>query len=483
MATLFRQRWTKDGKTRRSKKWYGEYTDHKGKRVRVPLSTDKAASQVMLADLMRQAERRRVAPDPFEQHRKTPLPDHVEVWERFLADQGASEKHAGQCAGRVRRLLEGWAFASEVQASAVLARVAKLTCKVRRKDGKGAERPASQQTRNYYLRDAKAFFAWMVRDKRCPDNPLSHLTGRTVTVRHHARRALSADELSRLLVSARQSEAVYCWLTGEDRYHLYLMAMSTGFRAGELAELRPDSFDFAARRVKLPARHDKAKRSVSQPISADVAREMQAYCRGKPADAPLWPSSWWGTAAEMLRVDLKPAGIPPVVQTADGPLHADFHSLRHSYITAVVESGASVKTAQRLARHSSPTLTIGLYAHADEGQAVEAVESLPAYTPAYRLLTGTGDESGPFRTVGEDGAVEGVGSTCGGESDRDLVCVGFGREAPPGFEPGMADLQSHSARPGPSEEGQLTAILAGLGLSPALRALVLELVRQSRPAA
>ena len=41
----------------------------------------------------------------------------------------------------------------------------------------------------------------------------------------------------------------------------------------------------------------------------------------------------------------------------------DFHALRHTYITNVVNSPASVKVMQELARHSDPKLTIGRYAH------------------------------------------------------------------------------------------------------------------------
>src|SRR5262245_24956864 len=35
----------------------------------------------------------------------------------------------------------------------------------------------------------------------------------------------------------------------------------------------------------------------------------------------------------MLRGDLAEAGLPYVVEGPDGPLHADFHSLRHTYLT------------------------------------------------------------------------------------------------------------------------------------------------------
>lgn len=40
--------------------------------------------------------------------------------------------------------------------------------------------------------------------------------------------------------------------------------------------------------------------------------------------------------------------------------HAHFHALRHSYVTALVRSGATVKQAQVLARHSTPVLTLAV---------------------------------------------------------------------------------------------------------------------------
>jgi hypothetical protein len=79
----------------------------------------------------------------------------------------------------------------------------------------------------------------------------------------------------------------------------------------------------------------------------------------------------------MLRVDLEAAGIP--YETASGV--ADFHSLRSAYISHLVSSGASVKTCQTLARHSTPSLTIGVYAEASLHDIKGAVENLPDLTP------------------------------------------------------------------------------------------------------
>ena len=56
----------------------------------------------------------------------------------------------------------------------------------------------------------------------------------------------------------------------------------------------------------------------------------------------------------MLQPDLKVAGIAYV---DDAGRYADFHALRHSFITNVGRTGTHAKTAQELARHSKPMLT------------------------------------------------------------------------------------------------------------------------------
>jgi hypothetical protein len=55
----------------------------------------------------------------------------------------------------------------------------------------------------------------------------------------------------------------------------------------------------------------------------------------------------------------------------------DFHSTRHTYISSIVAGGATVKTAQELARHSSPALTIGRYSHARMHDLIGALDSSP----------------------------------------------------------------------------------------------------------
>jgi len=58
---------------------------------------------------------------------------------------------------------------------------------------------------------------------------------------------------------------------------------------------------------------------------------------------------------------------------------ADFHATRHTYVSELAASGASVKTVQELARYSTPTLTFGKYAHARKEDLTAALDALPGH--------------------------------------------------------------------------------------------------------
>jgi hypothetical protein len=219
------------------------------------------------------------------------------------------------------------------------------------------------------------------------------------------RRALDAGELAKLLTTTRQSTETWRKLTGEDRYHLYLTAVNTGYRAQECAALAPEFFQGGV--VSLSGRFTKNGKDARQPVHAEVMQELQAYLRSKPVGVPVWSSSWWRNASRMVRMDLAAAGIP--FETDAGVV--DFHALRHAYITSLVASGAHVKTVQVLARHLTPDLAIRLYAHSTSDEATQAAEG------AYRKLAGSKDEAGDSRRVEKladcDGKVEEVAGIAG----------------------------------------------------------------------
>ena len=61
--------------------------------------------------------------------------------------------------------------------------------------------------------------------------------------------------------------------------------------------------------------------------------------------------------------------------------YADFHALRHSFLTHVGRTGVPFKTVQELARHSTPTLTMR-YMHQFKEDELKAVKLLPNVAPS-----------------------------------------------------------------------------------------------------
>ncbi len=101
----------------------------------------------------------------------------------------------------------------------------------------------------------------------------------------------------------------------------------------------------------------------------------------------LFPGTWFKKAAKMLRADLDAAEIAYV--TDEG--FADFHSLRHTFVSNLAAGGVHPKLAQQLARHSTIALTLDRYTHVGLLDMNSALESLPNITaPESQTMRATG---------------------------------------------------------------------------------------------
>jgi integrase/recombinase XerC len=416
-----------------SEHYYGTV---KGKPVK--LLTNKTASEMRLAELIRERERGEVGiADPHLAHRKRPLSEHIDDFEQALAARGSGADHVEQAAARVRRALIGgcgfvrlgdidpskvtkWLRSQQEAAEVVeipsdreLFTIQDIAAMVGLRDfsvaallkglghasgrkGKrlrvGREavlallekrgRGVSDATANHYRVSLRSFGRWLSREaKRLPTNPFGDLGKIPVLEQRHARRELPTDQIRLLLATTAVSTRVFRRLDGPTRSILYATASGTGFRAGGLARLTPECFrlDDARPTITLPVRGDKSKRGKVQPIPADLAAALRIFLEGKPGGKPVWPGTWSkeGTAADMLRGDLAEAGIPAVLEGPNGPEYCDFHSLRHSYLTALGRSGVDLRVQQELAGHSSPLITVR-YSHVRLHDLAGAVDKLPA---------------------------------------------------------------------------------------------------------
>ena len=242
----------------------------------------------------------------------------------------------------------------------------------------------SLRTCNSYLRSIKSFSRWLWRHKRRADDPLCALESfNEETDPRHVRRELLPEEVARLLASTEKRTRPEHNLPGPDRAMVYRLALGTGFRAGELRSLTPASFDLDSDppTVTVAAAHSKRRREDRQPIRQDLADLLRPWLAARPEGERLF-ARLPGDTARMLRSDLAAARAEWIgeatteaereareksdflaYRNAAGEV-ADFHATRHTYVSGIVAGGASVKTCQELARHSSPSLTIGRYSHA-----------------------------------------------------------------------------------------------------------------------
>jgi site-specific recombinase XerD len=90
--------------------------------------------------------------------------------------------------------------------------------------------------------------------------------------------------------------------------------------------------------------------------------------------------------AHMIQADLTVAGIPYQDQAGR---FADWHALRHTFISALARGGVHPRVAQSLARHCTITLTMDLYTHVLQEQEIDALKRLPDLSiPSKTLQSG-----------------------------------------------------------------------------------------------
>ena len=254
----------------------------------------------------------------------------------------------------------------------------------------------------------------MVRDRRVTDNPLAHLPRMNVkTDRRHDRRALSVDELRRLLQAAetgpnrqgRKKNGQPSWhMSGLQRAALYHLAMETGLRSSELRSLTKASFDFDSDppTVTVEAAYSKRKRRDVMPLRRETADVLRPFLATLTPATPVFKMpSKHHVAGLLLKPDLEAARQQWLIESSDDAernqrdksdylayvdhagRYADFHALRHSFITQLGRTGTHFKTQQDLARHSTPVLT-ARYTHGFRGDEVAAINELPNLAPTTR---------------------------------------------------------------------------------------------------
>jgi len=328
-------------------KFRGWFKDSNGKRRFFTGTHSKAETERMARKL--EDEHRQVGlgcREASKPHQRNGKRDFREVADEYLAwgeaQGGRGGRPWGECHLRIRRsYLEWWekALGFEVLAD-LYGTLGSVEGKLRELQASGL----ANKTVANYAETIAAFCDWCVERSYLENDPLKGLKGFDTTPQT-IRRAMTGEEIEKLMTHCRPTYRL-----------LYEVALASGLRAKELKSLTVSHLDVERSGLRLDAAWTKGRKAGFQPLPAELTAKLAESCRGRGAKAKLLrvPTH----TARAFCTDLELAGIPRV--TEEGKL--DFHALRTTFTTLVIESGANIKEAQALARHSTPQLTMNTYA-------------------------------------------------------------------------------------------------------------------------
>jgi integrase len=299
----------------------------------------------------------REPPKSSAKHKTRPFKEVVEEYIAWGQSQGGrGGRPWGKEHERKRKyLLQWWEDSLSLETLADLDEVLPRVEEALRKKQKAG---SSGKTLHSYAQALKGFCNWCVDRGYLSDNPVARLEGFDRTPRT-IRRAMSRDEIIKLMK-----------IVPDERRLLYALAFTTGLRAGELRALKVADLNHDFKALNLRAEWTKNRKPGIQPLPTMLYEALAEFTEGKDPDAPLLKVP--KDTATMMDKDLEAAEIPK--WTPQGKI--DFHACRVAYVTFVIESGATVKEAQALARHSTPNLTMNTYARTSQKRLCEVTEAV-----------------------------------------------------------------------------------------------------------
>lgn len=246
----------------------------------------------------------------------------------------------------------------------------------------------SPKFQNDLLSFMRTFLGWLRRQKLVLGDPLEGVAKLRNESLGTYRRALSVDQVQKLLAVA-----------SPERSAVYLLAIYTGLRRTEMNRLRWGDFNLDAKppRVVVPA----AVTKNGKPAILELRSEaVDALRRLMPdlAQPFEWALRGRVPSVRKLRQDLAASGIP--YQDERGR-RVDLHALRTTFGTMLSAAGVSPRVAMELMRHSDIRLTMRIYTDAAQLPLSSEIAKLPAFSIAEnstqistQLNTQTGVASG-----------------------------------------------------------------------------------------
>lgn len=181
-------------------------------------------------------------------------------------------------------------------------------------------------------------------------------------------RPLSNEQVKVLLEAAEETKL----------YALYILAVTTGMRQGELLALRWNDLDFVTESLQI--RRTIFGGKISAPKTSNSKRSIRLT---QPAIQALQRHQRQGEWIFSTRVgtpischNLHNRCWKPLLQKAGLPLDTRFHDLRHTFATLLLTKGVHPKIVQEMLGHSTISITLDTYSHVLPNMQKEAVRAM-----------------------------------------------------------------------------------------------------------
>ena len=239
----------------------------------------------------------------------------------------------------------------------------------------------SPKSYNARLQILKMIFRMFLGD----DSPFENLKAKSFYM--ESREPFTIPQLERIWQTLTSDE--FHLFHKEEMKCLYLLALYTGARCGDLCLLKKHSVDMQGRIINFtPSKtiHSSGAK-VQIPIAEALYIALLPFINVAgtspyvlPHVAERYTCNPAGIAKDTIRL-LEAAGLHTVEQSHDPHrmlpvIRYSFHSFRHTFSTLAANHGVSIRTVQELLGHSSEKMTAH-YTHIGLQTKVQAIEALP----------------------------------------------------------------------------------------------------------
>jgi integrase len=317
-----------------------------------------------LREVVREKEQERagiLAPKLERESAMKPLALHLKDFIADLKIKGRAERYYKGVQSNVTRLLKdlGWKLPIDITANDFVQWRSQQTVK--------------PKTLNEYLNAMSTFLSWMTKQERISYHPLRMVEKVDIRGKQQKRRAITDDEFRRLLN------------VSQDYYLLYLSAVYTGLRLGELSGLTWFDVKLEEERphIHVPAHLTKNRLQAVVPLHPRLVSALKNEHEGKERTETVFP--YYKNPDRRFQRHRKEAGIETIDDTGR---KLDFHSFRYTFATKLARKGVSQRLTQELMRHSDPRLTANLYTDVSQLPTFEAVQDLDWFESEPKRETG-----------------------------------------------------------------------------------------------